>query len=146
MKKLSAKNDDRWTPPELFERWNAIFDFTIDVAASEQNKKCERFYDIETDGLKQSWDDEVVWCNPPYSNVDAWVKKAHEETKATICMLIPANRTEQKFWQKYIEPYRDNGGRLTTHFLEKRIKFIHPEKGKMGSPMFGCVMLVWEKI
>jgi phage N-6-adenine-methyltransferase len=144
VRKPSIK-DERWTPPDLFEKWDSIFHFTIDVAADKNNKKCERFYDKEVNGLAQSWSGEVVWCNPPYSNLDSWVQKAHEETEATICMLIPANRTEQKFWQKYIEPYRDNGGRLTTHFIEKRIQFIHPEKGKMGAPMFGCVMLVWKE-
>ena len=144
MRKLSLK-DERWTPTELFDSWNAIFQFTVDVAANERNTKCERFYDQSSNGLLQSWSGEVVWCNPPYSNLELWVRKAHEETNAIVCMLIPANRTEQKFWHDYVEPYRDNGGRLTCHFIEKRIKFIHPEEGEMGSPMFGCVMLVWDK-
>jgi hypothetical protein len=35
-----------------------------------------------------------------------------------IVMLLPANRTEQGWWQKHIEPFRDRAmSRLTTEFL-----------------------------
>jgi len=47
----------------------------LDVAASASNAKCKRFFDEQIDGLKQSWDNEVVWCNPPYKNVAQWIKK-----------------------------------------------------------------------
>jgi hypothetical protein len=143
---MALDKDTRATPQELFDDWDNDVNFTIDVAASATNTKCKRFYDEEQDGLLQSWGGERVWCNPPYSEIPKWVEKAHNERDAEfICMLIPANRTEQPFWQEFIEPNRDRGGRLYTCFLSKRIRFIHPETGLMGSPMFGCVMLVWRR-
>jgi phage N-6-adenine-methyltransferase len=142
---MSLEKDTRLTPSELFDEWNSIYEFDLDVAADDRNAKCSQYFTAENDGLAQSWSGYKVWCNPPYSEIPKWVSKAHNEIGAkVICMLIPANRTEQPFWQDLIEPYRDKGERLRTVFIPKRIRFIHPETGQMGSPMFGCVMLVWE--
>jgi phage N-6-adenine-methyltransferase len=137
--------DTRLTPDHLWRRLDDEFHFTVDVAASASNAKCERFYDIETDGLAQSWAGDVVWCNPPYSAVGEWVRKAHLETGATSVLLIPANRTEQPFWQEYIEPYRDRraeGYHVETRFLAGRQKFITPGAGVGGAP-FASVLVIW---
>jgi phage N-6-adenine-methyltransferase len=94
-----AEVDDRATPPEVFAPLNERFGFTIDVAASSHNTKCDRYFDVETDGLAQSWAGERVWCNPPYSDIGAWVQKAWDSWPAAelIVMLLPANRTEQRW-------------------------------------------------
>lgn len=103
--------DDRETDPAFFMETEArLGPFTIDVAAAVHNAKCERFYDVSVDGLAQPWAGERVWCNPPYSNIRPWVAKAHEEADAErIVMLLPANRTEQAWWQELVEPHRDRG-------------------------------------
>lgn len=67
--------DDRATTPEVFGPLQERFGFTIDVAALPHNTKCERFYSPEEDGLAQSWTGERVWCNPPHSNLEAWVER-----------------------------------------------------------------------
>ena len=144
----SAKVDDRATTPEVFDPLDQRFGFTIDVAASERNRKCQRFYSIDQDGLAQSWAGERVWCNPPYSNVGEWVEKAWAEADAElIVMLLPANRTEQQWWQQMVEPFRDRpGSPLTTEFLSGRLRFIAHDKERVGPnerPPFGCVLLVW---
>lgn len=137
--------DDRGTPQKLFDELNAEFQFSIDVAASKDNAKCVNYCDIAHSGLERSWANERVWCNPPYSNFPAWVAKAHSEVEAeVIAMLIPANRTEQPFWQTYIEPYRDGGGRLVTSYLKGRTKFMK-DGSKMGQPNFASVLLVWSR-
>jgi phage N-6-adenine-methyltransferase len=139
-------SDERATPQALFDSLHAEFAFTIDVAASFENAKCLRFYNTLTDGLSKSWAGERVWCNPPYSDLVSWVQKAHDEVDAeSIVMLIPANRTEQPFWQELVEPYRDNGGRLETRFLARRTRFVHPVKGPYPGAMFGCVLLIWRR-
>lgn len=93
--------DDRGTPPELFNGLNDRYGpFTLDVAASTRNAKCETFYTRSDDGLQQPWTG-VVWCNPPYSDLTPWLRKAWSEWRARsghlvrIVMLVPANRTEQ---------------------------------------------------
>ena len=51
------------------------FRFTIDACADKDNIKCERFWDITQDGLKQDWSKERCWCNPPFNNIPAFLKK-----------------------------------------------------------------------
>lgn len=140
-----ADNDDRRTPKWLFGKLDKEHHFTVDVTASAENTKCSRHYTEQDSGLEHDWAGEVVWCNPPYSDIEPWAKKAHESSSATVVMLVPANRTEQPWWQKWAEPYRDRGGRLKTVFLEKRVCFDFPDGIKRTSPRFGCVLLVWEK-
>ena len=142
--------DDRETHPSMFDAWDRRFGgFTVDVAAAEHNTKCARFFTREQDGLTQSWAGERVWCNPPYSSIGPWVEKAWREWPSTrgIVMLLPANRTEQSWWQDYVEPRRDRpGSPLTVEFLRGRLRFLKPGQTVIGPnqrPPFGCVLLIW---
>ncbi len=96
--------DNRETVPEVFTALHGRFRFTIDVAASPKNAKLTRYFTPGQDGLKQSWVAERVWCNPPYSNIRPWVEKALSSRAALAVLLLPANRTEQGWWQDLIEP------------------------------------------
>lgn len=151
--------DDRGTPQDFFDDVSARFGpFTLDVAAAPHNAKCENYYTRSDDGLVQRWYDpkqrthnSVVWCNPPYSNLDAWLRKAWDEWDSElvkrIVMLLPANRPEQPWWQKHVEPWRDKpGSPLRTEFLPGRLRFIKPGQTEIKPnerPPFGCVLLVW---
>lgn len=142
--------DDRGTHPDYFDPWNERFGgFTLDVAAAPHNAKCDRYFTRKDDGLSQSWAGERVWCNPPYSDLYSWVKKAHDERAWArgIVMLVPANRCEQRWWQELVEPYRDNSGILKVEFLPGRMRFIRPNAtiGPKGDrPPFGCCLLIWK--
>ena len=154
--------DDRRTPREFFDALHSEFGFTIDAAASAENALLPFFLTKNDDGLARSWSGERVWCNPPYSAIPAWVRKANDETETGGCplavLLLPADRTEQPWWQDIIEPNRDRGLGLSTRFVRKRIKFGlppgHPEadrglaNGKKGGgyryPPFGCVLVIFE--
>lgn len=142
--------DDRATTAEVFAPLHRRFRFTVDVAASDRNAKVDRHFDREQDGLAQSWAGERVWCNPPYSDIRPWVEKAWAEDQAPlIAMLLPANRTEQGWWQNLVEPYRDRSGSpLTTEFIRGRLRFLAPGADTIGPderPPFGCVLLVWNR-
>lgn len=141
--------DDRATTPEVFGPLDAVHHFTVDVAAAAHNTKCPRYYDRSVDGLRQSWADEAVWCNPPYSSIAPWVAKAwgeHHHARV-IVMLLPANRTEQTWWQDLVEPHRDRpGSPLTVSFLRGRIRFLKPGRQTIGAnerPPFGVCTLTW---
>lgn len=146
--------DDRATTAEVFEPLNDEFGpFTVDVAASANNTKVPaKFYTRTTDGLRQPWTGERVWCNPPYSSIEPWIRKAWAETSSHGCervvMLLPANRTEQTWWQDLVEPYRDRpGSGLTTRFLRGRLRFLMPGQTTIppdSRPPFGCVLLIFE--
>lgn len=145
--------DDRRTPDDVFVPLNRLHRFTLDVAASAKNAKVSRFIDRERDGLLLSWRGERVWCNPPFSRLESWVAKAWQEMRdgcELVVMLLPANRCEQKFWQEFVEPYRDgpavNGVTLASHFLKGRPRFAAPDAPtphKGDRPPFGCVLLTW---
>jgi hypothetical protein len=60
-------------------------------------------------------------------------------------MLLPANRTEQKWWQDLVEPSRLNGS-LAVYFLAGRRRFDRPgwkKPAKGDRPPFGLCLLVW---
>ncbi|MBX3704588.1 MAG: hypothetical protein KF822_12505 [Steroidobacteraceae bacterium] len=150
--------DDRRTPPEFFARLNRIHNFTLDAAASRDNALVDRYCDLASNGLLVSWVGQRVWCNPPYSRLGPWLEKAWYAMEYGGCervvMLLPANRCEQPFWQKHIEPFRDGkedrgGIRLTVEFLPGRMRFgfppgrIRPKKG--DRPPFGLVLLTWTR-
>jgi phage N-6-adenine-methyltransferase len=142
--------DDRGTTPEMFAVLNTRFRFTIDVAAAAHNARCERFFDRHSDGLAQSWAGERVWCNPPYSSIRPWVEKAWAETSCPLAvLLLPANRTEQRWWQDHIEPHRDRPGSvLRVEFLPGRIRFIRPGSTSVGPnerPPFGVCLVIWNR-
>ncbi len=141
--------DDRAIRVEDFAPLHERFRFTIDAAASPTNARLERYWTREDDALTKSWEGERVWCNPPYSNIEPWLIKATDEyihTPLTV-MLLPANRTEQGWWQRYVEPYRDQRNyELRVEFLPGRMRFDRPNAviGPKGDrPPFGCCLLIW---
>lgn len=154
--------DDRRTPVEFFSELNARHGFTVDAAASAANAMLPLYWTIADNALGLSWGGHRVWCNPPYSGLEAWVAKAWAAMRSEGCelvvMLLPANRTEQGFWQRHIEPFRDEvmrrsvfgGVRLRTRFLPGRMRFEWPASrevpAKGDRPPFGCVLLTWERV
>jgi len=144
--------DDRAIRDADWEPLHARFRFTIDAAASAHNAKLPRYWTLEDDSLSQSWKHERVWCNPPYSNISPWVDKAWTEWGKRLCpdlivMLLPANRTEQLWWQNAVEPLlREQRGDFHCEFLAGRMRFDRPGAviGPKGDrPPFGCCLLIW---
>ena len=119
---FSSKTSEWETPQELFNELNEEFNFTLDPCATHENAKCKKFYTIKEDGLKQNWQGETVFCNPPYGKaIKNWVKKCYEESRkpnTTVVMLIPA-RTDTTYFHEYI------------YKKAKEIRFVR------GRPKFG---------
>lgn len=142
--------DNLQTTPEVFEPLQKRFGFTIDVAALPHNTKLPRYFTPEQDGLAQSWSGERVWCNPPYSDIESWVEKAWNEfddDATLVVMLLPANRTEQGWWQRHVEPYlRERREDFAVEFLSGRLRFIKHGYDRVEPnqrPPFGCCLLIW---
>jgi phage N-6-adenine-methyltransferase len=146
-------SDERYTPSSLFLPLHWEFGFTLDVCATAGSAKCRTYFDKRTDGLKQSWAGERVWCNPPFSNIEAWLEKAWDYNPGALIVMLLPSWTDRPWWRRYVEPYRDRASipgvtrpLMTTRFLPGRIHFGHPgnpEGVGVGSPMFGCVLLIW---
>ena len=119
-KALFSSNSDEWaTPQNIFDSLDAEFNFNLDPCATTENHKCTNYFTIDMDGLKQKWAGYRVFCNPPYSNISAWVEKAFRETRndnTLVVLLIPA-RTDTKYFHDFI--YQ----RAEIRFIKGRLKF-----------------------
>lgn len=116
---LTSNKEDWETPQALFNELNKKYNFTLDPCCTKENAKCDKYYTKEEDGLKQSWKNERVFCNPPYGrNISEWVKKCFEEkdNAEVIVMLIPA-RTDTSYFHDYIY------NKAKVEFIRGRLKF-----------------------
>lgn len=174
-KAAEEKARDSWgTPQALFDKLNAEFGFTLDVCAEEWNKKLPRYFGpggLAPDALKASWAGERWWCNPPFSELDTWSNfawnwfspqaRAAGYASRLGVMLLPAARSEQKFWQEQVEPFRDKpsvwaqlGVSLETRYLSVptkkgqfgRVQFDAPPGIKKSSNTTGSVLLIWKTL
>ena len=128
-----SSETDLWaTPQEFFDKYNEKFSFETDVCATSENAKCDKFFDIQTNGLEQEWKG-VCWMNPPYGRtIGQWVKKAYESAKsgATVVCLLPS-RTDTKWWHDYCMK-----GEI--EFIKGRLKFGN---AKAGAPFPSAVVV-----
>lgn len=124
---MSSTTPEWATPQWLFDQVQShvnrfrFHPFTLDVCATPENSKCERFFTKEQDGLTQSWRGEYAWMNPPYGReIGRWVKKAYEESRypdTFVWCLLPA-RTDTAWWHTYCM-------RSTAiYFIRGRVRFV----------------------
>lgn len=101
-----------WSTPEPFMRViRDEFAPGLDVCATFDNKKCDRFYGppgyrppgpgdgwCGENGLENPWWIEgVVWCNPGFSDVLPWMRKAIRESAnnpVTVLLLTHASHAD----------------------------------------------------
>lgn len=145
---FSSARDDWRTPPELFAKLDAEFNFDVDAAASIDNTLCKWFWgpigDSEggRDAIAVNWSTSapmlgrppVCYCNPPYSRgmQKHFIAKAALERLrgVTTVMLIPA-RTDTKAFHAFIwdaEKHQPRKG-VEVRFLPGRIKFVGAKHG-----------------
>ncbi len=129
---FSSATDDWSTPQELFDQLEAEFGFDLDVCATAENAKCERFFTRDVDGLGQPWAGNC-WMNPPYGDaIGDWVAKAHatgDEGWLVVC-LLPA-RTDTNWWW-------DHARYGEVRFLKGRLRFGGAES---SAPFPSCVVI-----
>ena len=142
---LFTSETDMWaTPQPFFDKLNDEFGFTLDVCATADNAKCEKYFTPEVDGLVQVWQG-VCWMNPPYGReIGKWIAKACNEAqwgRATVVCLLPA-RTDTKYWHQYIWDKQNHKPRpgVGVRFLEGRLKFGDSK----GSAPFPSAVVVFE--
>ncbi len=120
-----ASRGDIATPREFVtaveRRYYGRFDF--DLAADAHNTVAPSWYDIQQDALRRDWQDlrgKTCWCNPPYSDIGPWVRKAAESVQSLqhprIVMLLPA-AIGSRWYADWVYPY------AVTVVLRPRIVF-----------------------
>jgi len=130
---------DSWqTPQWLFDWAHDRFNFDIDLAASEVNRKMEDYIPESVNSLRVSWlnsfaDHYRGWCNPPYSETGKWLKKAWEEAQKGFCsvLLVPTPNGENG--------YRDYvfGKASEIIFINGRVAFELPDGNGGSYPVAG---------
>lgn len=140
------------TPLNLYETLKEEFPFTLDAAADDENHLCDEYFTYETNGLEQDWlGHDYVFVNPPYSEAAKWVKKASEESKKGIHVVMVLNvASGTKYWADYIwektgKPWalkpREN---VEVRFMKHRIRFVPPPPLKESSPRFeNCIVVFY---
>lgn len=132
---FSSKTNEWSTPQYTFDALNKEFNFTLDVAATKENTKCDRYFTEKEDGLAQSWDNETIWCNPPYGRtLRKWVEKASSIKNGKVVMLIPA-RTDTSYFHDFI--YKKPN--VEIRFIRGRLKF----GGSKNSAPFPSMIIIF---
>ncbi|WP_291741062.1 DNA N-6-adenine-methyltransferase [Clostridium sp.] len=133
---FSSKTDLWSTPQDFFDKLNDEFNFDLDPCCTRENAKCKKYFTINEDGLKQSWEGRIVFCNPPYGKeIRKWVEKAHFESmkeNTKVVMLIPA-RTDTSYFHDYIYNKVKE-----IRFIRGRLKF---GKSKNSAPFPSMVVV-----
>ena len=132
---FSSKTDLWSTPLWFFNKYNKIYDFTLDPCAVPENAKCKKFFTREDSGLMQDWNGERVFMNPPYGReIKHWIKKASYIENGLAFCLLPA-RTDTIYFHDYIYK-KDN---VELEFLKGRLKFGKAE----NSAPFGSMIVIF---
>lgn len=104
------------TPPRFFAELDREFGFTLDVCATKDNAKCQKFFTKEQDGLAQEWTG-TCWMNPPYGRtIGQWLRKA-AESRATVVCLVPS-RTDNFWWHQWVMMADE------IRFVRGRLRFV----------------------
>lgn len=139
---FSSKSDEWETPDELFEDLAEEFEFTLDAAATQMNRKVPAYFGpdhiapVLRNALTQDWSTEgAVWLNPPYSMVTEFVRKAAAEALRgqTVVLLLPA-RTDTRWFHAYV--YQKPG--VEIRFIKGRLRF----KGGDNSAPFPSMLVI----
>lgn len=123
--------------------------FDLDVCAMKETAKCNNYYSLEegADSLKLGWH-KFNFCNPPFTNIQAFMEKAVEEAKegGSTCLIYPDN-TETAY-SRFAWQHAD-----TIIRMPFRLGFIRPDgtpfldkKGKKQGPQFPCAVALFTKI
>lgn len=121
-----ARKDDWRTPPELYARLNAEFNFTLDAACETHNQLAPMGIcaDRGEDALLLPWAvfGGAVWCNPPYSRIRPWLEQALRASRSVpVVLLIPADPST-RWWLECVAHEASE-----VRFLVGRVRFRHPD-------------------
>ncbi len=113
---------DKWiTPKPIYDALDAEFHFNHDPCPIDWKEG-------DPDALQTEWGSST-FCNPPYSKVGLFAKKALEESKKgkTVVMLINIC-SDTKWFHEYIY------GKAEIRFHKGRIAFINPANPEKRVP------------
>ena len=124
---LQSRKTDHWaTPANLYEELDREFHFDFDPCPLHST----------FDGLQVPWIGRS-FVNPPYSNITAFLRKAHEELRngnAKVVVFLVFANTDTKWFHQYVYHQAE------LIFVEGRVKFVD-ENGSNDKPAMRPSML-----
>ena len=128
--------NDHYTPKWVFDLLNVTFD--IDVASPPNGVPwipCKRYFTQYDDGLTQDWHG-LVWCNPPFSNIEPWIDRLNQHANGIALLPHTKGSWRRKVW-------KEAHGIVEWDSLSE-IKFIHKGKEKTIFPT--TFMAAWGNV
>jgi phage N-6-adenine-methyltransferase len=133
------EGSDEWaTPSDLYGAYDWEFAFTLDACASEKNAKHPNFE--AKDGLTRPWERERVWCNPPYSDIEPWIRRGFNREADVAVFLLPV-RQDTDWWRRYVQQGK-------TMFCDdyrvfrRRVRFV----GATSSPAWATALVIYRRV
>ena len=132
---LGNYKDEHYTPPMIVKPLG-VFDLDPCSPINRPFDIAKVHYTIEDNGLLKEWHGRA-WVNPPYSDIEQWVKKTAFHGNAT--MLVFA-RTETEWFFRYVWNKADS-----IMFIAKRIAFLDANGKKQGNAGAPSVLIAYGK-
>ena len=114
-------NQRRLTPPYVLEPVRVALGGVIGLDPCNEPDNptgAIRFYTAEHDGLRQSWDDDSIYVNPPYSRArEPWVKKCVQAGVGSRVVLLMPAATDTRIFQWAMTDAHE------VVFIKGRVKF-----------------------
>lgn len=130
-----SSDRQNWATPWGFYRWlsASMGGITLDVCASKKNAKCRRYFTKEQDGLAQSWQGHVWFCNPEFEAFEIWTWKCVREAHlgAPGVALVTAKPDTQWFRQA-TEIQRAGRLRASYFHQESRVWWLRYAELRVG--------------
>jgi hypothetical protein len=124
---FSSASDEWSTPRDVYDSLDEEFRFDFDP--------CPLGGDVDgTAPLFCDWSGKRVFCNPPYSNIGAFLERAHEAELAVF--LVPA-RTDTRWFHNHVL-----GKAKEIRFVKGRLKF---GDAKNSAP-FPSMIVIYGKV
>lgn len=126
-----SHHDSYATPEWLLTALEREFGIDLDPCPLQPN------FDpaIHTDGLALDWTGRIVFCNPPWSDISPWIRKALA-SRCTTVFVLPA-RTDTEWFHLL----KDSGAEL--RFWRKRASFLkNGDPGAVGAATDGTLIAI----
>lgn len=136
---FSSERQDWATPWDFFKLQESKYGpFDLDVCATLENSKCQKFFTPHDDALSRHWPGHC-WMNPPYGReIARWLQHACRETydlgnASQVIALLPA-RTDTSWWHDFVLQFAAH-----IDFIRGRIRF----EGAINNAPFPSAVVVF---